>query len=515
MTFHVFSLVLLFDIARLWLTCAIGLGEAAVPIVRRAGNDHPQSNYRRHAEIDVHGHLTAEKPHRMESGVQQGNEVDVDLILSKADLLANDPSMQVHLPSKDRERLGIHPDMELPRRDSLLQARAAALRLKQAHDSTGSKEASSMPFSLLQESSVQRHEGGVDFQDSSPPNTHELRDAPSPSRFELPVPNKPTTGYEVPDWVPKNAFAEDGSLILERAFFSASYKKHKKPEWTLAGTSHQDSSAAAFESEMARLGREDEVEDSLLAMEQDSDLPADPQVPKSAYRFYKFTPVKLRAITHADMVQIAEFRFFTYGYELPLHQASLAWNEMGANPEGHGAMMVRDKNWQTVWQDRHMGSIMLAFGAPFTLTNFMFITSMDNPQDDPVQWYLEGTNNPIKGPWTMLHAQLSDGNVPPQRTASTEMFSWKVDCALSDWHEWSECSETCSGGNRTRIRKILLHSWNNGHCDHVFDQLGYCNEQPCETLVMKAATPRGASLAGLKSLLIAASYMLASMLVNL
>merc|ERR1719221_1274245 len=99
-----------------------------------------------------------------------------------------------------------------------------------------------------------------------------------------------------------------------------------------------------------------------------------------------------------------------------------------------------------------MGDLIITFSSPVVMTNYVLVTGTASAAEDPIQWYFEGSND-LKT-WKMLHGQLSDANIPTHRKAATDSFSWKIDCHVSDWQEWTECSANCSGGNHTRIRKI-------------------------------------------------------------
>ena len=53
-------------------------------------------------------------------------------------------------------------------------------------------------------------------------------------------------------------------------------------------------------------------------------------------------------------------------------------------------------------------------------------------------------------------------------------------CQWSDFDEWSECSKSCGGGEKTSKRKIIKHALYGGReCEGDDIKIEYCNEQPC------------------------------------
>ena len=56
-----------------------------------------------------------------------------------------------------------------------------------------------------------------------------------------------------------------------------------------------------------------------------------------------------------------------------------------------------------------------------------------------------------------------------------------VDCVMSEWSSWTDCSKTCGGGTKTRTRKIETPSANGGvACSSTFEEQA-CNTQACAT----------------------------------
>ena len=55
-----------------------------------------------------------------------------------------------------------------------------------------------------------------------------------------------------------------------------------------------------------------------------------------------------------------------------------------------------------------------------------------------------------------------------------------VDCVWGEYGEWSSCSEACGGGEKSRSRSILTPKLNGGNdCEGNSTQINACNEQPC------------------------------------
>ncbi len=54
-----------------------------------------------------------------------------------------------------------------------------------------------------------------------------------------------------------------------------------------------------------------------------------------------------------------------------------------------------------------------------------------------------------------------------------------IDCEVSAWSEWSECSEECGGGIRTRTRTVITPPENGGQECGALKETQACNEQPC------------------------------------
>ena len=58
---------------------------------------------------------------------------------------------------------------------------------------------------------------------------------------------------------------------------------------------------------------------------------------------------------------------------------------------------------------------------------------------------------------------------------------FSVNCRWGEFDEWSECSERCGGGNKTRSRSQLIPASNGGkECEGKAIEQNICNTSPCE-----------------------------------
>ena len=55
-----------------------------------------------------------------------------------------------------------------------------------------------------------------------------------------------------------------------------------------------------------------------------------------------------------------------------------------------------------------------------------------------------------------------------------------VNCEWSDFGEWSECSKSCGGGEKTSSRSVVKPALYGGkECEGKEIQIESCNDQPC------------------------------------
>ena len=86
---------------------------------------------------------------------------------------------------------------------------------------------------------------------------------------------------------------------------------------------------------------------------------------------------------------------------------------------------------------------------------------------------------------------------------STNQIMWKptvtmppvnVDCAMSDWSEWTACDKTCGGGNQTRTRSVLREANEGGQACGPLSESRACNQAPCNDCRLSDWSAWGACL---------------------
>ena len=60
-----------------------------------------------------------------------------------------------------------------------------------------------------------------------------------------------------------------------------------------------------------------------------------------------------------------------------------------------------------------------------------------------------------------------------------EMCLVPVDCEVTDWTEWTECTATCDGGTQSHTREITQIPWNGGKECPALEGEQACNIEPC------------------------------------
>jgi hypothetical protein len=70
------------------------------------------------------------------------------------------------------------------------------------------------------------------------------------------------------------------------------------------------------------------------------------------------------------------------------------------------------------------------------------------------------------------------GDLREERACNTQ--SCPVDCVTSEWGEWTACTKSCGGGAQTRSKQILRPAQYGGKaCPAVLTETRSCNEAPC------------------------------------
>ena len=55
-----------------------------------------------------------------------------------------------------------------------------------------------------------------------------------------------------------------------------------------------------------------------------------------------------------------------------------------------------------------------------------------------------------------------------------------VDCMVTEWSPWDDCSVTCDSGQRMRTRAVKVFPRNNGRaCPTNLKQKRHCHMRPC------------------------------------
>eukprot|EP01128_Nolandella_sp_AFSM9_P000118 TRINITY_DN1019_c0_g2_i1.p1 TRINITY_DN1019_c0_g2~~TRINITY_DN1019_c0_g2_i1.p1 ORF type:complete len:835 (-),score=95.18 TRINITY_DN1019_c0_g2_i1:2-2281(-) len=68
----------------------------------------------------------------------------------------------------------------------------------------------------------------------------------------------------------------------------------------------------------------------------------------------------------------------------------------------------------------------------------------------------------------------------PTPTPSPTPSTVSADCVLSEWSQWTICTEECGGGERSRTRTVLEEETGDGVCIDVLLQTDSCNPQVCD-----------------------------------
>eukprot|EP01060_Flectonema_neradi_P009552 TRINITY_DN167_c0_g1_i3.p1 TRINITY_DN167_c0_g1~~TRINITY_DN167_c0_g1_i3.p1 ORF type:complete len:614 (+),score=130.17 TRINITY_DN167_c0_g1_i3:78-1844(+) len=72
-----------------------------------------------------------------------------------------------------------------------------------------------------------------------------------------------------------------------------------------------------------------------------------------------------------------------------------------------------------------------------------------------------------------------EGCPPLVETRSCTIQPCDVDCEVSEWSSWSDCDATCGGGSQTRTRTITVDPVGNGAACPDLSETQSCNTDPC------------------------------------
>lgn len=169
------------------------------------------------------------------------------------------------------------------------------------------------------------------------------------------------------------------------------------------------------------------------------------------------------------------------GHPCPVDCEWSAWTAWGACSESCGG--------GTQSRERSIEQIALHGGAECTGASEETRVCNENPcpvDCEVSEW----------GPWTSCSEECGGGIQERTRTV-TEPARYggacfpleeekacnedpcPVDCEVSDWSAWSECSETCGGGLKTHTRTVTQPELHGGAVCPVLDESVVCNDHIC------------------------------------
>lgn len=77
--------------------------------------------------------------------------------------------------------------------------------------------------------------------------------------------------------------------------------------------------------------------------------------------------------------------------------------------------------------------------------------------------------------YKLVYVQVCASQCSPDTTADVD-----VDCMLSEWSNWSGCSETCGDGQQVRQRMVKRPAQGQGRaCSDDRKEMRACNEESC------------------------------------
>lgn len=171
---------------------------------------------------------------------------------------------------------------------------------------------------------------------------------------------------------------------------------------------------------------------------------------EASYRYFRFTPIKLRNDSTSNSIQISEFTFLYGGAPVSYAGATVS-NPGGYTPTAEVAANVMDGNTATKWLDFGKSPLVFDFGASTTIDGYRFTTANDATERDPLRWILEGSGDGAA--WTVLDYMTADFATPTARTTATSDIALPATPA--------PCVKNWTGGATLNWNSSDLN-WNNG-----------------------------------------------------
>jgi len=134
------------------------------------------------------------------------------------------------------------------------------------------------------------------------------------------------------------------------------------------------------------------------------------------YRYYQFTPIKLRG-AGAPAVQFSELNLRYNGIRVD-YSTAIASNPGGASTGATGPGIAIDGSIYTKMYDSNKKSLVIDFGKQTRVNDYTFATANDMDDRDPVSWVFYGSND--NSSWTTLDIQ----NNYPTPTARQTYLSY-------------------------------------------------------------------------------------------
>jgi hypothetical protein len=137
------------------------------------------------------------------------------------------------------------------------------------------------------------------------------------------------------------------------------------------------------------------------------------------FKYFKFTPDKLRDNGRANSVQVGEMNFQNDNGMIS-KQGWKAENPGGRSPGGEAPEKGIDDNTGTKWLDFNKKSLEMEAVPPVEVSDFQFVTANDATERDPVKWTLYGSEDKRK--WQVLVKSTYTSDTPSSRYAGTKWF---------------------------------------------------------------------------------------------